>query len=192
MAFYGLCIGICAGAVYDLLRIRRIAFSPHRYGQRPPTMALDAYFAEKEKPKTPLLEILLISIGDFLFLFALGCAVSILVFYENDGVFRWYALLSCVAGFFLYRNTLGRIVVRCADAIIASIKQALRFLWRMTWLPLQHFCQRIGRYFYRKLSYRYRKNRTKRIFLKLEETLLPATWEAQDQNNKSQNVKTSE
>ncbi len=175
MAFYGFCIGVIAGGVYDILRIRRIAFAPanRRYGKRTENLPLHTYFSERGRQKTRIGETVLIAFGDFLFLFCLGCAVSILVFYENDGIFRWYALLPCIGGFFLYRNTVGKAVMRCADAIIAKIRQLLHFLVRVALLPLWHLIQTFGRYLYRKATYRYRLFGTKKIFSHLGKTLVP-------------------
>jgi hypothetical protein len=159
-AFYGFCIGICFGAVYDVLRVRRIAFSKERYGIHRAQSALSNYFDVQPKGRFWSVQTIVIALEDFLFLSFLGAAIAILTFYENDGVFRWYALLACILGFACYRVTLGALVMKAADAIIARIKVCFRFVIAHTLVPLRQKQSIAWRKIKRAVFYRYAQKQT--------------------------------
>ncbi len=168
-AFYGLCIGVFAGALYDVLRIRRIAASKGRYGQKRKPAPLDGYFAPPPKEKFWSFDATLIFFGDFAFLATLGVAISILIFYENDGVLRWYALAACAVGFFAYRMTVGKLVMKTSDAILAKLKQFWHFAIAHTLDPVRRLLTK-GK---KAVLCRVAVKRTNRIFSSLATDLLP-------------------
>ncbi len=172
-AFYGFCIGVCAGAWYDILRVCRIARSKARYGVRRKETVLQGYFDLPQKQRFWSVQTVLIALEDIFFLMVLGIAIAILTFYENDGVFRFYALLACVMGFFCYRVTLGAQVVKLADVIIAKIKAFLRFVVAHTVTPLRRKIKALTRWLKRKLYYRYVKKRTQRVLSHTQQNLSP-------------------
>ncbi len=111
--------GILFGALYDLFRIRRLAL---RLACRP-----DGTGSRISRPHGQRLDTVLCFFEDLLFcLFA--TVVLILVDYRlYYGVPRWYAYGATVAGFALYRVTVGRLVMGSAKALLHALRAGV--LW---------------------------------------------------------------
>ncbi len=123
--------GIFLGAIYDVFRILRIARS-HSKGSVIPL--LYAHFGlsraarvQTEKRKQQIEYALVMAEDIFFCLFA--AATEILLFYHlNSGVIRIYGLLLSAVGFFLYRLSLGKLVIHMAKQIIDWIRRLLYVL----------------------------------------------------------------
>lgn len=114
IAFLQACLlGALLGAVYDVFRILRIAFSPRK---------------------------VVVFVQDLLF-FAI-CAVLSFLFLltASDGTVRMFLLIGELIGAVLYHLTLGRLVIRAAGALIAAVRSVLRFFYRFMVLPIWRFC----------------------------------------------------
>ena len=102
--------GLFFGAVYDVFRIRRRAF------------------ASNESRKARIIDAAVIFIEDVLFSVFVAVAMILICFKFYFGIPRWYSFASAVLGFYVWRITLGRLVIKTADAIIALIKKILAFI----------------------------------------------------------------
>lgn len=118
---WSLALGIISGAVYDIFRIRRAAF------RIPGTRFLRG---GKGRADT-----VLIFFEDILF--SLFCtSVFILIAYRlSFGLPRWYSAAAYAGGFFLYRETVGVLVMRSAEAIIRALCRAVLFVYRRAICP---------------------------------------------------------
>lgn len=87
--------GAQIGAVYDVLRILRRVF-PHRD--------------------------LVVSAEDLLFWIGTAAEVFLLLYRENNGQLRWYAVLGAGLGLFLYERLLGRYGVKWLSRLLSKMK----------------------------------------------------------------------
>ena len=125
---WSLALGILSGAVYDIFRIRRAAFRIpgtrfFRSGKGTPDVVL-TFFED--------------------ILFSLFCTfVFILIAYRlSYGLPRWYSAAAYAGGFFLYRGTVGVLVMRSAEAVICAACRAVRFIYRTAIRPVVRFVSR--------------------------------------------------
>lgn len=111
-------MGAGFGAVYDVLRILRIAI-------RPSTIA--------------------VAIQDVFFLFF--CAVCIFIFAVDSGggMLRLFYIAGSILGFTLYYFTIGQLVYFAAGKIIGAIKWIFRQLFRIFLQPVINFFVMIQR-----------------------------------------------
>ena len=79
---------------------------------------------------------LLIQIKDFLFATLAGLSAILLVYYVNDGEFRYWVLFGIVIGYTLSSVTIGKCVLAARNAVLSVILRfittPLLFLWRIT------------------------------------------------------------
>lgn len=118
--FWSFFVGMFLGLIYDFFRIRRIAF--------------------KKSGLTSKLRRLFSSMVVFFedIFFALICAVivCIFLFYINSGRARGISLFVMVLGFYVYYNTLGRVVILCSEYIIRFIKYVFIKIYSIFLRPL--------------------------------------------------------
>ena len=121
---YGAVVGFGLGALYDGLRILRMTLGePVGAGKR----------------ALPLTVLLLVE--DVVFALAATVAFILLCYYVNDGQIRAPAALGLCGGFFVYRHTVSRLLLRVADRLICLVKHLLRriavTLLRWVTMPLR-------------------------------------------------------
>ncbi len=125
---YATAAGFCLGGVYDVLRIIRILCGD----------PIGSSAAPSGKRSIPLT--ILLFIEDVVFSIIASVTLILLLYYTNDGQLRAPAVIGMACGFFVYYHTVGRLVIRCAAAIVRWIKRACRMLWRVvTWPFVQLF-----------------------------------------------------
>ncbi len=100
-------IGVLLGPVYDIFRIRRKAV---------------------RRMKRMKLDFVLTFIEDILFSVFASVALILVCYKLYFGIPRWYSYASAIAGFFLWRATLGRLVMALSDKIITGIAVMLAFI----------------------------------------------------------------
>ncbi len=171
---YGFTMGVVLAGCYDLFRIRRIAMSPtHCYGARPDPVPLSQWQQGQPKKDTAWLQILLIGLEDLLFGIFCGIILAVMLFYATHGRIRVYAMMAVGVGFFCYRLTLGRWIVRMTDALVALLRRWLHFLYRITLLPIKKSIGAWIKHRWNAVKYRHQKYQTKRYFQMLPQRLFP-------------------
>lgn len=76
--------------------------------------------------------LLLISLEDLLFW--IGCAIGVfyMLYKENNGILRWFAILGAAVGMFFYKTTVGELIVNIMSTlfkrIFSVIFRILRFI----------------------------------------------------------------
>ncbi len=90
--------GFAAALMYDALRIRRIAVN------------------------VPILW----HFEDFFFMLGCGVIFSILFYAQSSGKVRGFAFAGALGGFYIYRKTLGRLVMAASERIIRFVKYIIR------------------------------------------------------------------
>ncbi len=188
--------GAILGVIYDLFRLRRIAFAKtHSYGAKQTPKSLCAPPLAKQARFLPFsVSSIVIFAEDILFALIAGGIFCILLFAENDGIFRWYALFGYAVGFFAYRNSVGKLVMRLSDAILAFIRRMVRRVCRVLFSPLV----RLGHFLVGKLQSRivfcYHKHYTAHVLTKMYRLCLPkqgrVLWKQKqrEQRQTSQNI----
>ncbi len=122
--------GLFFGAIYDLFRIRRVAFRLPRE-EESSTNGLRRLF-RRNLART---DTLLCFAEDLLFCL-FGTVVLILMNFKlYYGVPRWYAFGATVLGFWIYRITLGRLVIRSAETVIGWIGAFAGFIRNRIVMP---------------------------------------------------------
>ena len=122
-------VGIGLGALYDVFRISRVFFGV-RYSRWGETLQARVHLPfispPKKHKKNPFLATI-IFFEDLLFGILSGIAMILLFYLENNGKIRFPALLCATGGFFLYRATLGRLVMLCSDMIAFCMSVFVRY-----------------------------------------------------------------
>ena len=133
-----LLLGVGFGLVYDLIRIVRILF-----GERFSTTACEIrnarlpLLSEKTHARRPKILKILVFAGDFLFC-VLAAVAMILLFYRiNNGKIRFLAFPVAGVGFYLYRQSLGRLVMLCAETAAFLLEAAVRCLFFFALFPIK-------------------------------------------------------
>ena len=98
LLFLSVVFGFVAGALYDIFRIRRIAI------------------------KIPIIW----HFEDFFFMVFCGVVYAVLFYALNSGRVRGFAFAGGISGFYIYRKTLGRLVISLSEKIIGAVKYILR------------------------------------------------------------------
>lgn len=93
--------GACMAAVYDVFRVLRRVI-PHN------TVA--------------------VSTEDLIFWICMGLPAFGFVLFINDGVFRLYFVLGIMLGIFVYRETLGRLIVTALSFLLKKIVKFFTFI----------------------------------------------------------------
>lgn len=100
-------IGVLLGPVYDIFRIRRKAV---------------------RRMKRMKLDFVLTFIEDILFSIFASVTLILVCYKLYFGIPRWYSYASAISGFFVWRITLGKLVMALSDKIIAGISVMLAFI----------------------------------------------------------------
>ena len=91
-------LGFAFAALYDLLRIRRIAIN------------------------IPILR----HVEDFLFMTCVGVSFAVAFYAHSSGKVRGFAFAGGLLGMLVYRKTLGRLVMAASERIINFVKRVVR------------------------------------------------------------------
>lgn len=120
-----LLLGIALGVLYDFFRIRRLACE-----QRVGSVNRSSSAMSKKKRFRSLPRVLLsmlLHIEDLFFGLIAGVSTAILYFALSMGQVRLMAIIGEGVGLLLYRLTLGRLVMACADRLL----RLLAWLWHL-------------------------------------------------------------
>ena len=111
-----LLLGFAVGAVYQIFLIRRAAFAKLRIPR--------------------LLSVLWLNLEDFLFLLAVGSAMTVLFYAVVGGVLRLMAIPMLGLGLLGWRITLGRLIGKATDWILAMLAQIVGWIYSVLLRPI--------------------------------------------------------
>ncbi len=131
---YSVILGLIFGGIYDIIRVVQIlcgiasysdgmiVMKPVRHGKRP----------------TPAFFIFLVT--DFVFMLTVISVYSFFNYWAEYGRVRFYLMFAAAAGFYIYYNTAGRLVMLCSDFIVRCIRwvfmtvviRPVRFILKLT------------------------------------------------------------
>lgn len=140
MVLYAAGVGAILGMIYDVFRILRIATRPKE--NRLPKPAGKRC---RLLPAGNCLYAASVFFEDILFSLIAGIVVSIFIFNINDGQIRWFALAGAGIGFFIYYQTVGRVVIAVADVILRILRRIVAALFTITVRPIGFLLGCLGR-----------------------------------------------
>lgn len=68
---------------------------------------------------------LFVSLEDIAYWIYLGAEVFLLMYYESNGMLRWFAVAGALLGIFLYKKLPGRAYIYIMSLVIRKIKERL-------------------------------------------------------------------
>ncbi len=117
---YSILLGIVITFVYDCLRVFRRVFI-HR--------------------------IFWVSVEDMVYWIFVACSIFYLLYYENDGAFRWFAILGMLFGMFVVNRTLSPFFVKYISELLLWLKKILHRINAFLTKPLRMAGKAVGRHF---------------------------------------------
>ena len=109
---YAAAAGFGLGGWYTLLRLLRVlSFGDSPMGKQGSKFGLSA---------------IALFLGDVIFAVTAALTLILLLYYRNDGQLRAPAVLGMACGFFVWRETLGRIVAKLEKPLSRLVKKAVR------------------------------------------------------------------
>ena len=86
-----------------------------------------------------------VSLEDLLYWVFVSIGIFCLLYYENNGAFRWFSILGTGIGMAVYKETLGRLLVIYLSRFLLWIKGLCRrfFAWLSApWRRIGRFCEK--------------------------------------------------
>ena len=190
---YAFLLGLALGLLYDAFRISRIFLGEHfsqKTSNRLRSIKLPLIGHLREYKKSKAIGIV-VFIEDFLFCLIASFAF-ILLFYEIcNGKIRFPAFLLAGAGFFVYRVTLGRLVLWFSEVIAFFMECATRYALFFLLLPFRllyrisgKLIQKVIVWIRSRFGKRARLKFTKKEFLKMQKSGFDQLFSFENQKGK--------
>ncbi|MDE5908887.1 MAG: spore cortex biosynthesis protein YabQ [Lachnospiraceae bacterium] len=87
----------------------------------------------------------LISVEDLIFWIACAIGVFYMLYEENNGILRWFAVFGATLGMIVYKKSFSRLIVDFLSALIARIFRMLFGMIRFLLKPFRFLCRKVGR-----------------------------------------------
>ncbi len=173
---YAAVLGAVLGLLWDAFRIARMLFGigadearRARFAARKLPLIRNPFLREKTKRKARY-EAVVIFCFDLAYSAVLTVVYTLFLYCANNGTVRWYLLLGSALGFFVYRKTLGVLVMRSAEALLFLLCVLLSYVFFFVSRPLV-FAGRALRFLFGKagdlalayVEYRYTKREIARL-----------------------------
>ena len=135
-------LGMGLGLFWDALRILRIFFGEHfsAVANRFREAKLPLIEMKMERKKHKKLLAAVIFAEDFLFCMVAAVSMILLFYQINNGKLRFLAFPVAGVGFYLYRITLGRLVMLCSETAAFVLEAAVKYVvffvlfpWKWLW-----------------------------------------------------------
>ena len=147
---YAIFLGFIIGAVYDVFRITRVAFGVRyrktaavRHRNKKLPLISRVSFIRGKKIVDGARNVLVIC-GDVLFSLVAAVLVSVFIYRYNYGIIRWYVFAGVLAGFTVYYNTVGRVVIYISDFIIYVSGVAISYVLYFTLYPIVFLVKKLA------------------------------------------------
>lgn len=75
---------------------------------------------------------LLCNVKDFVFMLIAGLMAVLIVYFVNQGEFRYMVLVGMMCGFAVSHFAFEKVIVRARDALMRAIAVPLSWIWRIT------------------------------------------------------------
>ena len=152
-------LGVGLGVFYDLLRITRV-FLGVQYSLRATKKLQAMHFPllkeRKKRTESPFLGTV-IFFEDLLFGLLCGVSMVLLLYGANNGNFRFPTVICAGAGFFLYRGTVGKLVMLFSEVIAFFIEIFIRYICYFISFPFRWIGGKMAKLFYSGCMVSYQK-----------------------------------
>ena len=130
-------LGLALGVLYDAVRIVKCLLCVVKYGstRRFARVYDKGVYDIFPKKNSGVASYVLTAIFDILFSLAVTISFVLFLYAFNHGIFRWFILLSCIAGFAAYHVTLGRLLIRITDAASDALRLIINISVYVLFLP---------------------------------------------------------
>ncbi len=119
---YSVILGLIFGGIYDIIRVAQILCGIASYSDGRVEMRL----GKNVRGSRTAFVIFLLT--DCAFMLTVTVMYSFLIYWADNGRVRFYLMLAAAVGFYIYYNTLGRLVMLCSDFIVRVIKRIFTVL----------------------------------------------------------------
>lgn len=138
MFVFAVVVGVALGFVYDAFRLTRILLEEAGKKYAAARKRQNEKISNGSFSKAICATVLFLE--DVLFFVIVGVALVLVLYYANDGQFRGIAPLGMAAGFFVYYNTVGRILRRVsvylARLILRAAAAVMKLVRRIIAVPI--------------------------------------------------------
>lgn len=121
--------GAAWGLLYDLFYLSRLLL-----GRSPSTTESDARAMSTGKR---IWCAALLFMEDLLFVFFGGLVLILLLYFVNDGQFRFIAMVGMGCGLFVWRVTLGHLFGKISEGLVSLIRRFVRFCLKWLFFPFR-------------------------------------------------------
>lgn len=139
-------LGIGLGLFYDALRMVRMFFG-ERFSTGSNRLChkkLPLIQMKSQRKHHKRLSAVVIFMLDFLFCLVAAVAIILLFYQMNNGKLRFWAFPMVGIGFYLYRMTLGRLVMLCSETVAFFLEAAIRYVFFFAFFPWKWaFCRSV-------------------------------------------------
>ena len=130
-------LGIGLGLFYDVLRMVRMFFG-ERFSTATNRLChqkLPLIQMKSQRKHHKRLSAVVIFALDFLFCLVSAIAIILLFYQMNNGKLRFWAFPMAGIGFYLYRMTIGRLVMLCSETVAFFLEAAIRYVFFFALFP---------------------------------------------------------
>ena len=127
--------GVIMGLFYDVLYMTRVMCGLHIKKQCVSTCPecdqhTDVSCATRKKSVRlhSAFSSVVLFVEDVIFFLVCGVCVVLILYFVNDGQFRFFVPLGLASGFFVYKMTVGRLVRALLEVLVGVVHKALGFL----------------------------------------------------------------
>lgn len=129
---YSFILGLIFGGLYDIIRIIHIICGIASYAGNYEDSGTETGM---KRGKIPFL---LFFLCDAVYMLTVTAVFSVFQYWQMNGMFRLFVLLSVTTGFAVWHVTAGRVVTACSEAIVRLLRLAAR------WLLIRPVCMLYG------------------------------------------------
>ena len=143
LLLYSFFFGAAVGVFYDGCRMLRV-LAGKRYAKRGykrlDSLKYPAVKVNLFKPKeNGVLQSVLTFLGDMICVLFCTCGIIVLNYSYNSGRFRFFTLLGVVIGFFVYKYTVGRLIMLIAEPIVLLVRFVVVSIFIILCVPFYKF-----------------------------------------------------
>ena len=135
-----LILGVAFGALYDVFRVLKCLLCVAKYGDKHRFAKIYSKGVSDVFPGAPggAVSYVVTALFDVLYLSVVTVAFVLFLYAFNYGIFRWFILLSCFAGFFAYHFSAGRLLIKSVDAVSDLLRLVFNLLLYVLALPIKY------------------------------------------------------
>lgn len=141
--------GVSLGVLYDASRLFRMAFGVSHFASK------ESKLVKKDLPligrlkgtkrKEGKIAAIILFVCDLIFMLIAACALLCVLFFRNDGRFRWVVLLFAGGGFVCYYVSIGYLVMRFCTVIICLLRILSAYIIFFVTYPIKYIAKSIRR-----------------------------------------------